>query len=104
MKVDCTEMFVPKKTIYGTVQRSLNQHKVWVFNDDTGRMVHCGYVGVSAFLPLSGFPKELLEDVTRECEEILGRKLTAEQPPPSQSQIDLMMSMANGNSEDEYDA
>lgn len=99
MKIELKEHTVPKKTLWGTVQRSLNQHIVLIDveqPDGTSKMVQCGYVGATAFLPLCGFPVELVEPVTRECEKQLGRKLDSAAPPPSLRQIQQMVADANG--------
>lgn len=91
LKVECKEHTVPKKTPWGTVEKSLDQHMVFVENSDTKQMIHAGYVGVKAFLPLAGFPKELVADVTAECEKILRRKLESVDPPPTIEQVAAML-------------
>lgn len=99
------EQFVDKQTQAGTVKRSLNQHRVFVLNDETGKYTHCGYVGVHAFLPLAGFPRELLEDVTEECRKQLGREqLGAGKPPLSYDQIQAAIEATQPTTdEDEFD-
>ena len=98
------EHTVPKETPHGTVQRSLNQHKVYILNDETGKYTHCGFVGVHAFLPLAGFPRELLEDVTEECKKQLGRELFAGKPPLSARQLQEKIDSQIANDEEsEFD-
>lgn len=81
-KLKLIEHVVEKKTTWGTVKRSLNQHIVMIADDD-GRYIQCGYVGTTAFLPLCGFPRELVADVAAQCSEILGREITGANPPPT---------------------
>jgi hypothetical protein len=66
--------------------RSLNQHKVFVEKED-GQMVHCGYIGDAAFLPLSGFPGELSTEIAKYATEQLGRPIGTVDAPPSLSAI-----------------
>lgn len=103
LKVECKEHTVPKATSWGTVERSLNQHMVFVENNDTKQMVHAGYVGAKAFLPLAGFPKELVTQVTTECGKILNRKLESVDPPPSIDQVAEMLSQDTTTQEDDSD-
>ena len=91
MKIEVREHTVPKKTLWGTVEKSLNQHIVLIENSDTGEMVQCGYVGDTAFLPLSGFPQELCQDVADECTKLLGKPVAAGTAPPSLKQIAEMI-------------
>lgn len=60
---------VPKKTQFGTVQRSTCQDKVYIKND-AGVWKHCGYLGHASmhFAPLVGVPQELVEPIRAECE------------------------------------
>lgn len=90
MKVKLTKHTVEKKTDFGPITKSLNQHLVHVENVN-GVFQHVGYVGVNAFLPLAGFPKELCGEVTSECERQLGRKLQSVAPPPSMAQLAQQM-------------
>jgi len=90
MKIELIEHKLEKKTHFGTIMKSLNQHIVLIENDE-GKMAHCGYVGVNAFLPLCGFPVELVEEVANECERQLGRKLDRVAPPPSLKQIAMLI-------------
>ena len=90
MKIELREHTVPKKTLWGIVDRSLNQHIVLIETDE-GKMKQCGYVGVNAFLPLSGFPIELVGPVADECERQLNRKLERIAPPPSFAQMAEMI-------------
>ena len=100
MKIELKEHTVEKKTHWTTFQKSLNQHKVFIENDD-GNMMQCGYVGVHAFLPLSGFPAELVDAVADECERQLNRKLERVSPPPSWAQMQAMIAKQNAEPEDE---
>lgn len=90
MKIELIEQNVPKKTVWGTVEKSLNQHIVLIENDEK-KMVQCGYVGVNSFLPLSGFPQELCEEVAVECSKQLDRKVAAGIAPPSLTQLAMMI-------------
>jgi hypothetical protein len=90
MEVQLEEDVCKKKTAWGVVERSLGQHIVRIKNDE-GKFVHCGYVGEKAFLPLCGFPAELVDEVANACEKQLGRKLERTSPPPSLSQIAEML-------------
>jgi hypothetical protein len=87
MEIKLEEHTVPKITRWGTVQRSLNQHIVSIKTDDSAKWLHCGYVGTSAFLPLSGFPNELVPDVARLCGEHLGRDVSYVNAPPTMAEI-----------------
>lgn len=102
MKIELKEHTVPKKTAWGTVQKSLNQHIVLIENDETKQMVQCGYVGATHFLPLSGFPQELCDLVASECTKILGKPVAAGIAPPSLDEIAEMI--AAGKSPDDGDA
>ena len=102
MKIELKEHTVPKKTAWGTVQKSLNQHIVLIENDETKQMVQCGYVGATHFLPLSGFPQELCDLVAAECTKILGKPVAAGIAPPSLDEIAEMI--AAGKSPDDGDA
>ena len=95
------EHVVDKETQYGTVRRSLNQHKVYLLNDENGKYTHCGFVGVTHFLPLSGFPPELLEDVTRECSRQLGREVLSGKPPLSRAALEEAIRNAQPEVEDD---
>lgn len=90
IEVKVEEQKCKQETAWGVIEKSLNQHIVSVKNEK-GDFVHCGYVGTKSFLPLSGFPAELVEDVCKACEEKLGRELDRIAPPPSLSQIAEMM-------------
>lgn len=91
IEVQVEEQKCKKETAWGVVERSLGQHIVRIKNEE-GKFVHCGYVGTKAFLPLSGFPAELVEDVCKACEKELGRTLERVAPPPSLKQIAEMTS------------
>lgn len=91
MKIELIEHKVPKKTMFGTIQKSLNQHIVLIENSDTNKMVQCGYVGATHFLPLSGFPQELCEEVAAECSKQLGKPVAAGEAPPSLDKIAEMI-------------
>lgn len=87
MEVKLIEHTVPKKTQWGTVQKSLNQHYVLLLNEETGKFTQCGFVGPVAFQPLCGFPPEMVDEVTKLCEQQLGRQLVGSAPPVSMEQI-----------------
>ena len=95
MKIELIEHKVPKKTNFGTVHKSLNQHIVLIENLDTEKMVQCGYVGATHFLPLSGFPEELCEEVAAECAKQLGKPVAAGEAPPSLDKIAEMIADQN---------
>lgn len=69
IKIQLIEFTVPKKTHYGTVERSMGQDKVYVWNDDTNNWTHCGYLthNTNVFLPLVGVPKELVPAIAEQC-------------------------------------
>ena len=102
MKIELKEHTVEKKTHWGTVTKSLNQHVVMIENDN-GEMRQCGYVGTSAFLPLTGFPAELVGPVADECEKQLGRKLDRVDPPPSFRQMAEMIAAQRESEQQEDD-
>jgi hypothetical protein len=101
MKIELREHTVPKKTHWGTVEKSLNQHIVLIENDATKQMVQCGYVGETAFLPLAGFPQELCEKVAAECSKQLGKPVSAGEAPPSLTKLAEMI--ASQTKSDEAD-
>lgn len=101
MKIKVTEHKVPKRTRWGTVEKSLNQHYVHMQNPDSGEWIHCGYVGQTAFLPLAGFPVELVEGVQAKCSELLDRKLTSAAPPPTMAQVQAALDSASPASDDD---
>ncbi len=90
IEVQVEEQKCKKETAWGVVERSLSQHVVRVKNEK-GEFVQCGYVGVKAFLPLAGFPVELVNEVADACEKLLDRKLDRVAPPPSLKQIAEML-------------
>ena len=94
LEVTVTEQTVPKKTRWGTVEKTLNQHIVHVRNADTGKMVHAGYVGTTSFLPVSGFPNEMVDQVAKACSEQLGREVLATPAPPTLDQVAAMIATA----------
>lgn len=102
MKIQLQEHTCEKQTQWGAVTQSLNQHKVFIETDE-GKLAQCGYVGVKDFLPLCGFPKELVEPVRAECEKQLNRKLGSVDPPPSFTQIAEMIAVQQAASESELD-
>ncbi len=104
MKIELKEHKVPKKTAWGTVEKSLNQHIVLIENDETKQMIQCGYVGATHFLPLSGFPQELCEAVAAECEKQLGKPVAAGIAPPSLEQIAEMISSGKIEADDSEDS
>jgi hypothetical protein len=99
MKLLIKEHTVPKKTQWGTVEKSLNQHIVFIENDETKQMMQCGYVGATAFLPLAGFPQELCEEVAAECSKQLGKPVSAGQAPPSLNKLAEMIAEQNKSNE-----
>lgn len=88
MEVRCEEHTVTKNTDWGPVQKSLNQHRVFV-NDRLA-----GYVGVTHFLPLCGFPQELVESVAAECSKLLNKPVLCGDAPPSVNQLVTMLETA----------
>lgn len=93
-----------KVTRYGSVEQDLGQDKVFILNDETGKYTHCGYVGPFAFLPLCGFPKELVETVTQKCSAEVGRELYAGKVPLSYAQMqEILKSRASGSVTDSDD-
>lgn len=87
---------VPKKTRFGTVERSTGQDKVYV-KDDLGIWKHCGYLGHASmhFAPLVGVPQELVEPIRKECERQKGKAVVGlpsiplkEPPKPSEDDED----------------
>lgn len=101
MQVELREHTVPKQTQWGTVQRSLNQHIVMIRNAETDKWMQCGYVGTTAFLPLAGFPNELVPDVARLCGEHLGRDVGYASAPPTMAEAQRMVDAAQGNTQDD---
>jgi hypothetical protein len=74
IEIKLAEFTVPKKTQYGTVQRSTGQDYVWVMNPDTKSWVHCGYLAHKTaerthywFCPLVNVPTELVAEIVAEC-------------------------------------
>lgn len=90
MNVTVREHTVDKNTTWGVVKQSLNQHMVFV-NDNLA-----GYVGVTHFLPLCGFPKEMVADVAKQCSELLGKDVQCGDPPPSVNQLLNMLEQNDG--------
>ena len=87
VKIELRPHTVPKKTPWGTIDKSLNQHIVLLKNQDSGQFVQCGYVGDTAFLPLSGFPQELCDEVAAECAKQLGKEVAAGIAPPGLNEL-----------------
>jgi hypothetical protein len=84
--VKLVPMTVPKVVGNLVVQKSLNQDRVDIFNENgEGRTWgYCPTVpGHGTFLPLSGFPKELAEEVQRQINELRGFS-SGEGPAPPQ--------------------
>jgi len=100
MKIQLVPHVALTKTPWGTVEKSLNQHIVLLENSETKKMVQCGYVGDTAFLPLSGFPQELCEAVAAECSKQLGKPVAAGIAPPGLEELVALVN-ANVDSEDE---
>lgn len=101
IKVEVREHTYPKRTPWGVVQKSLGQHIVLVENSETGQMIQAGYVGDTAFLPLAGFPKELVSEVTAECSKQLGKPLYGVEPPPTVDQVAEMLAASNKTTSDD---
>ena len=101
MKIELTEHKVPKKSKWGTVDRSLKQHIVHVLNDDTGKMVQAGYIGDTHFLPLPGFPAEYVDEVAAYATEQLGRPIAGTQPPPTLDEVARMIAETKAADEDD---
>jgi hypothetical protein len=84
--VKLVPMTVPKVVGNLVVQKSLNQDRVDIFNEK-GEGATWGYCptveGHGTFLPLSGFPKELVGEVQRQINILRGFK-DGEGPPPPQ--------------------
>lgn len=91
MELRIEEHVLLKQTDFGPVEKKLNQHKVFLKNT-AGEWRHVGYVGTRAFLPLSGFPPELVASVSDACAKELGRKLESVSPPPSKREIEALAS------------
>jgi hypothetical protein len=84
--VKLVPMTVPKVVGNLVVQKSLNQDRVDIYNErgDGATWGYCPTVeGHGTFLPLSGFPKELVGEVQRQINEIRGFA-AGEGPPPPQ--------------------
>lgn len=90
MKITVEEHKVVKNTQWGPVEQSLGQHRVFVNGS------HAGYVGVTHFLPLCGFPQELVEPVAAECSKLLGKPVQCGDAPPSVNQLVSMLEAASG--------
>jgi hypothetical protein len=92
---------VPKKTPWGVVEKSLNQHIVLLKNQEIGEFVQCGYVGDTTFLPLAGFPQELCEPVAAACSKHLGKPVAAGIAPPGLSELVEIVNAAAGAEDDD---
>lgn len=89
-----------QKTQWGAVEKPLNQHIVSMKNAETGQFVQCGYVGDTAFLPLSGFPQELCEPVAAECAKQLGKPVAAGVAPPGLEELVAIVSQGAGGDDE----
>ena len=71
--VQSIEHTLPKKTRYGTIERSLGQDKVYCKNE-TGQWKHCGFLfhAHRGFQGLVDFPHELGADLCKELAKIKG--------------------------------
>jgi hypothetical protein len=74
VQIKLAEFTVPKKTQYGTIERSTGQDYVWVMNPDTKAWRHCGYLAHQTkdrpyfwFSPLCDVVPELVEQIVAEC-------------------------------------
>lgn len=106
MRITIKEHTIPEQTHWGTVNKSLNQHIVSMEVD--GIEKQCGYVSsTNVFMPLCGFPAELVDIVATKCTEALGVTVTSTPPPPSIAQvqaiIDAHKSSSATDSDDEGD-
>lgn len=73
VEVKTAEFVVPKKTQYGTIERSMGMDHVWVMNTDTKSWVHAGYLAHKTaernhfwFSPLVTVPDELVAAIVAE--------------------------------------
>jgi hypothetical protein len=98
MEIKLIEHKIKETTPWGVVEKSLNQQIVLLKNEDTGKFVQCGYVGDTAFLPLSGFPQEACDAVAKLCTEQLGKPVAAGLAPPG---LDELAALLNKESDDE---
>lgn len=98
MKIELEEHKVPKQTRFATVMRSLNQHKVFIENE-AKEMIHCGYIGVTHFLPLAGFPNELCAEVAELAGKKLNRTIGTIDAPPSIAQVNAIAQQQEESSE-----
>ena len=96
MKIKLQPHVALTKTPWGIVEKSLNQDIVLMENSETGKMVQCGYVGDTHFLPLSGFPQELCDAVAAECSKQLGKPVAAGMAPPG---LEELVAIINANAE-----
>jgi len=101
MKIKLQPHVALTKTPWGIVEKSLNQDIVLMENSETGKMVQCGYVGDTHFLPLSGFPQELCDAVATECAKQLGKPVSAGLAPPGLEELVAIVNANAGYSEDE---
>jgi hypothetical protein len=92
MEIKLVEHKIKETTPWGVVEKSLNQHIVLLKNEDSGQFVQCGYVGDTAFLPLSGFPQEACEQVAKLCEDQLGKPVSAGFAPPGIEELAAYLS------------
>lgn len=101
MEIQLKPHVCKESTSWGVVEKPLNQHIVFMKNEDSGQFVQCGYVGVKAFLPLAGFPQELCAGVAAECSKVLKRPVDAGIAPPGLGQIVDMINSQVDEDEDE---
>lgn len=73
VQVKTAEFFISKKTQYGTIERSMGQDYVWVYNPDNKSWVHAGYLAHKTeqrshywFSPLVTVPDELVAAIVAE--------------------------------------
>jgi hypothetical protein len=100
MQIKVEPHIAKEKTQWGTVDTFMNQHLVFVLNEDTNQFVQCGFVGDTHFLPLSGFPQSACEQVAKLCEEQLGKPVAAGIAPPG---LDELVAIVNGMADEEDD-
>jgi hypothetical protein len=92
MKIELREHKVPKRTHWGTFEKSLGQYYAYIENSENGLMTQCGHVApvigpTAKFLPLAGFPQELCKEYATECSKLLDKPVAAGEAPPSLDKI-----------------
>lgn len=103
MEIRLVEQTADKTTSWGVIQKSLKQHVVMLLNEDNGKFTQCGYVGTTHFLPLAGFPQELVDDVAALCSQQLNRDVQSGRAPLSYSQLAEKLEQHNAPDEEDED-